>query len=354
MDSFTSSMRNLKSFCSVNNNEISDANSASRLSVAHYSGENNSDPVHSKWLLVRRSREEYRSSDQEKELETEEEQARSESTPNDPSRAPSPEKLTYQQFDDKANEEAQASSGLGQNVLPEVLPRHKVPLTVNLIGSCSDVVHSTAAGEPQALNLPVQTILGKRKAVDAPLRRRKEAYVSKGKVPFVFEGEFWDPKWKVSNESSIFEMGAGGTSFELYKACMLPRDKARFIDAPHLNVEEYRAHFLMQIGLAMHQFSLGNSYWKNVKLVCDEQIASLKEAKKKLDADLSDAKGALKDALLRFDEMEADHTSELSEIDTLILAKKQKLVDLQHEMLNLVVRFQDDIKKEKKIVSSLV
>ncbi|KAG8372450.1 hypothetical protein BUALT_Bualt12G0067500 [Buddleja alternifolia] len=260
--------------------------------------------------------------------------------PNDPSCTSSPIKLTYQQFDDKANEEAQVYMGLGQNVLPEVLPRHEVPSTINLISNGSDVVHSTTAGEPQALNPNVETILYKRKAVDAPFREgssgsfhlvgeedghlkekvakieellvedRKEAYVRKGKVPFVFEGEFWDPKWKVSNESSIFEMGAGGTSFELYKACMIPRDKARFIDAPHPNVEEYGAHFLMQ----------------NAKLACDEQISSLKEAKKKLDADLSDVKGALKDTLLHFDEMEARHYSELSEKDTLILMESKKVL----------------------------
>ncbi|KAG8391020.1 hypothetical protein BUALT_Bualt01G0144600 [Buddleja alternifolia] len=47
MDSFTSSMRNPKSFCSVNN-KILDVNSASRSSIESYSEQtNNSDPVRS-------------------------------------------------------------------------------------------------------------------------------------------------------------------------------------------------------------------------------------------------------------------------------------------------------------------
>ncbi|KAG8385807.1 hypothetical protein BUALT_Bualt03G0083700 [Buddleja alternifolia] len=129
---------------------------------------------------------------------------------------------------------------------------------------------------------------------------RREAYTRGGKVLFAFDGESWDPKWKVSSESSIFEMGAGGTSFKLYKAC-------------------------------------------------DAEISSLRKTKEKLDADLADAKGALRDALLRFDEIEARHTTELDAKDKLLVIEKQKFIDLQHEMSNLHAQLREETKKEKEV-----
>ncbi|KAG8363608.1 hypothetical protein BUALT_Bualt19G0040200 [Buddleja alternifolia] len=299
---------------------------------------------------------------------------------NDPSRTFSLERPQYQLFDDKANEEAQASAGLGQKVPLEISPLCEIPLTADVTGNGSDAVHSTNGGEDrdQAFNPPARIVLGKRKAVEAPFREgssgsfrpiggkddhlkgkvaeieellaedRREAYTRGGKVLFAFDGESWDPKWKVSSESSIFEMGAGGTSFELYKACMLPRDKARFIDAPHPNVE-HGAHSWAQTGLAMHQLSLSNSYWKNEKLVGNAEISSLRKAKEKLDADLVDAKGALRDALLRFDEIEARHTTELDAKDKLLVIEKQKFIDLQHEMSNLHAQLREETKKEKEV-----
>ncbi|KAG8368746.1 hypothetical protein BUALT_Bualt15G0078000 [Buddleja alternifolia] len=242
---------------------------------------------------------------------------------NDPSRTPSLERPQYQLFDDKANEEAQASAGLGQKVPLEISPLCEIPLTADVTGNGSDAVHSTTAGEDrdQAFNPPARIVLGKRKAVEAPFREgssgsfrpiggkddhlkgkvaeieellaedRREAYTRGGKVLFAFDGESWDPKWKVSSESSIFEMGAGGKSFELYKAC-------------------------------------------------DAEISSLRKAKEKLDADLAHAKGALRDALLRFDEIEARHSTELDAKDKLLVIEKQKFIDLQHEMSNLHAQLQ--------------
>ncbi|KAG8391021.1 hypothetical protein BUALT_Bualt01G0144700 [Buddleja alternifolia] len=255
-------------------------------------------------------------------------------------------------------------------VIPlEISPLCELPLAADVTGNGFDAVHSTTAGEDrgQALNSPARIVLGKRKALEAPFREessgsfrpiggkddhlkekvaeseellaedKREAYTRGGKVLFAFDGESWDPKWKVSSESSIFEMGPGGTSFELYKACMLPRDKARFIDAPHPNVEEHGAHSWAQTSLAMHQLFLSNSYWKNEKLVCDAEISSLRNAKAKLDADLADAKGALRDALLRFDEIE------------LLVIEKMKFIDLQHEMSNLHTQFREEVQKQKKV-----
>ncbi|KAK4412403.1 hypothetical protein Salat_2887300 [Sesamum alatum] len=94
------------------------------------------------------------------------------------------------------------------------------------------------------------------------------------------EGEKLIPDWAISGQSSILKTHMGQDSWEMYNACLLPRDQATLVPTAHTRIEEHHAHVLTQAMTFGYHLSLRCSYWQREKLASDEKLF---EAQKKLE-----------------------------------------------------------------------
>ncbi|KAK4417211.1 hypothetical protein Salat_2546700 [Sesamum alatum] len=94
------------------------------------------------------------------------------------------------------------------------------------------------------------------------------------------EGEKLVPGWAISTQSSVLKTHVGQDSWELYKACLLPRDQATLVPTAHTQIEEHHAHVLTQAMAFGHHLSLRCSYLRREKITNDGKLT---EAQKQLE-----------------------------------------------------------------------
>ncbi|KAK4416563.1 hypothetical protein Salat_2481800 [Sesamum alatum] len=97
------------------------------------------------------------------------------------------------------------------------------------------------------------------------------------------------PNWQVSGNSSVFHSKPGETSFEMYKACLLPQDQIALAGVHHARLEMFGAHLHHQLAEVMHAMSLQCSYWRYDRDDLQSWIQNIEEANESLKAELSES-----------------------------------------------------------------
>ncbi|KAK4421977.1 hypothetical protein Salat_2148400 [Sesamum alatum] len=87
------------------------------------------------------------------------------------------------------------------------------------------------------------------------------------------EGENLVQDWAISVQSFVLKTYVDQDSWELYKACLFPRDQATLVPTAHTQIEEYHAHVLTQAMAFGHHLSLRCSYLRKEKITSDEKLS---------------------------------------------------------------------------------
>ncbi|KAK4428744.1 hypothetical protein Salat_1174300 [Sesamum alatum] len=96
------------------------------------------------------------------------------------------------------------------------------------------------------------------------------------------------PDWQVSGNSSVFHNKPGETSFEMYKACLLPENQIALASLHHARLEMLGAHLHHQLAKVMHAMSLQCSFWRYDRDELQFWIENIEESNEILKAELSE------------------------------------------------------------------
>ncbi|KAK4423039.1 hypothetical protein Salat_1886500 [Sesamum alatum] len=85
----------------------------------------------------------------------------------------------------------------------------------------------------------------------------------------------------------------GETSFEMYKACLLPQDQIALASLHHTRLEMLGAHLHHQLAEVIHAMSLKCSYWRYGRDDIQAWIQSIEDAYESLKTELSEVQASL-------------------------------------------------------------
>ncbi|KAK4416051.1 hypothetical protein Salat_2712500 [Sesamum alatum] len=149
------------------------------------------------------------------------------------------------------------------------------------------------------------------------------------------------PDWQVSGNRSVFHSKPGETSFEMYKACLLPQYQIALAGIHHARLEMLGAHLHHQLAEVMHAMSLQCSYWRYDRDDLQSWIQNIEEANESLKAELSDSQTRYLGAEERVKSLEAEKARlerESSDSQRAIDALKSEIRNLKAEVDTLKAR----------------